>query len=444
MDKDKFIKSCFEKAEKKGFECFELFFVNGDTISLKALDGELSEYKISNSLGVNFRGIYSGKMGFSFSEIIDEETPDFLVNKAFDAAKEIESEDEVILYKGAEEYPKLKLYNEELSKTPISEKIAYVLDLEKKALALEGVEKVGFASYSETSGETRIINSLGLDVSMKSNNAFSVIYGTGSHEGKTYSEYAGTYSNDFNKIKEDKLEKKFRDDLVSKFGSEPLKSGEYKTVLSPEASAQLLTVFSSMFNAESVQKGVSLLKGKLGEQVFGKNINIVDDPLLENGIASQIFDSEGVACFRKELVKDGVVKTYMHNLKTAKKDGVKTTGNASGGYKSAVGISPSNLYIEAGDISEKALISKAEKGVYVKTFEGLHAGANPISGDFSLSATGYLIENGEKTKPVNKIIISGNYIKMLNDVTMISDKVEFENSPIGSPALFVPSMTIAG
>ncbi len=444
MNRNNFIKLCFNIAKEKGFEDCELFFSDGKSVSLRALDGELSEFKISSKGGVNFRGIYKGRMGSAFSEVIDEATAEFLVSKSLDAACGIEDDDEVMLYPGDEIYPEMNLYNEGLEKVPMSEKIDYVLELEKKALALDGVDKLSFAGYSESSGETRIVNTLGLDVSVRANMAFSVIHGLGTHQGKTYTGYSFGYSDDFKKIRDMGLEHKFRDKLVAQFGAESISSNTYKSVLSRTASGELLSAFYSMFNAEVVQRGMSLLKEKIGEKIVGENISIVDDPLLEKGIGSSPFDSEGVACFKKYLVEKGELKTFMHNLKTAKKAGVKTTGNASRGYKGTVGISPSNLYIEPGDVSEEEMIAEVGEGFYITEFEGLHAGANAVSGDFSLSAKGFLIEGGKKTSPVNQVVVSGNYLTLLSDVVMIGDELKFEEDAIGSPALVVASLSVAG
>lgn len=445
MTRSDFISKCFSLAQEKGFESYELYFSNSKSVSLKAADSELLEFSISDTGGVNFRGIYKGKMGSAFSELIDEDTAEFLVSKAFDAQKEIEDDDEVMLYEGGGDYPKLELYNDNLATVEMDDKIAYVLDLEKRACALDEVDKLSYASYSESSHESRIVNSHGLDVSEMANIAYSLLYGVGKDDKDTYSGWALVASNDFDKIKKSDLAERFSKKLSSQFGAAPIKSGEYKAVLSPNASSELLAVFASfMLNAEMEQKGLSLLKGKLETSIASACLSIVDNPLLEDGFGSSSFDSEGVPSFKKYLVQEGVLKTFMHNLKTAAKSGVKTTANAARSYAGSMGISPSNLYIEPGDISEPDLLVKAENGIYITEFEGMHAGANAVSGDFSLSAKGFVLEGGKKTDPVKGIVVSGNYLDMLCDIDCVAKDLHFEGSSIGSPTVLVNKLNVAG
>jgi len=144
-----------------------------------------------------------------------------------------------------------------------------------------------------------------------------------------------------------------------------------------------------------------------------------------------------------------VLKTLLYNLETAKKAGIESTGNASkGGYDAPVGISPYAFFIEAGDKSTDELCKLAGNGIYITDLNGLHAGTDAVTGDFSLESAGYMIENGKKTYAVKNFTLAGNFFKLLIDIVALSDKIEYgapgSYTVIGSPAAFLRDMSVAG
>ncbi|HHY15595.1 MAG TPA: TldD/PmbA family protein, partial [Firmicutes bacterium] len=165
--------------------------------------------------------------------------------------------------------------------------------------------------------------------------------------------------------------------------------------------------------------------------------------------ASSPFDAEGVPTRTKNVLEAGQLKTYLHNLKTAQKDGVQSTGNAArASFKSPVGISPSNFYIKPGDADYQELITELGDGLIIISVQGAHSGANPVSGDFSLGAYGYLVENGKIIRPVDQITIAGNFFDLLEDVEIVGSDLEF-GSPgmggnVGAPSLIVEKLAVAG
>jgi PmbA protein len=175
----------------------------------------------------------------------------------------------------------------------------------------------------------------------------------------------------------------------------------------------------------------------------------VDDPLLENGAATAPFDGEGVAGRRKNVIEAGRLTTYLHNLKTARKDGVESTGNASRpSFKSPVGIAPTNFFIEPGQAGFADLIQALGDGLIIINVQGTHSGANPVSGDFSLGAYGYLVQGGRIVRPVEQITIAGNFFRLLENVEAVGSDLEFGNpgyrGNVGSPSLIISNLAIAG
>jgi PmbA protein len=253
----------------------------------------------------------------------------------------------------------------------------------------------------------------------------------------------------YNKLSPETVGKKAALKALETLGATPVPSGKYKVVLENDCAGSLLNVFFDAFSADASHKGFSLLKGKLGEKVAADCVTIIDDPLIPWAMGSQPFDSEGVACYSKTVVENGVLKTFLHNLKTARKDGVKPTGNGyKGGYNAPLGIGPTNFFIKPCEQSPEELFAKAGDGLIITDFQGLHAGANPVSGEFSLQAQGFVIKDGKKDRPVELITVSGNFFRLLENIIAVADDLDFENprgiSTIVSPSILVDSLDIAG
>jgi len=222
-------------------------------------------------------------------------------------------------------------------------------------------------------------------------------------------------------------------------------SGQYRVVIQNLAMTDLLETFSPAFSAENAQKELSLLKGKIGEAVAAVSVSIVDDPLRTDGFASRPFDAEGVPSQRHSVVENGVFQTFLHNLKTAHKDGVASTGNADkGSYASSVRVSPTNFYIEAGTESFEAMLTDIGDGLVITEVEGLHAGANAVSGDFSLLSKGYTVKNGKREIPVEQITIAGNFFDMLKNIRSVGTDLRFPSGGFGSPSIDVGTLSVAG
>ena len=190
---------------------------------------------------------------------------------------------------------------------------------------------------------------------------------------------------------------------------------------------------------------MSLLKDKEGNIIASNFLNIVDNPLLNNGLASTPFDDEGVSTYKKYIIKDGKLVTLLHNLKTANKANTKTTGNGfKSSYSSVVSVSPTNLYIESGKKTFEELLYGIKEGVIVTDFAGLHSGTNSITGDFSLAAKGYFIENDKKSYPIEQITVAGNFFELIKNIEDIANDLVFPLSSIGSPSIKIKSLSIAG
>lgn len=430
----------FELGKAKGIEDLQVYYSADTEFEIEVFKGSVEKYAISDSARLSVKGIYDGKMGTVSTEVLGDEEFDFLVDSIIASAKAIDSEDEVFIYEGDESYPEVEgLFNSKLQEISAKEKIEAVQNFEKLVISKDERINMVQAFYGEGTTKVLIQNSKGLKLEKLVNNAVLgafIIASDGKDQRTTY-EYKQT--NAFEDFDLEKMASNGAEEACAQLGATPVESGEYEILLKNSASSSLLGPHISMFSAESVQRNVSLLKGKIGEVIGSDLVTLVDDPFMKNSAKSGAFDDEGVATKRKELIKNGELTGYLYNLKTAKKDNVKSTGN---GFNR--GIVPTNFYFVPGELDFDQEVKNMKKGLVITDLAGTHAGCNPISGDFSLQASGFLVENGEIVKPVALITVAGNYLTLLQDVTGVCSDLKFSFGFIGSPSLKIKSLKVSG
>lgn len=251
------------------------------------------------------------------------------------------------------------------------------------------------------------------------------------------------------KIDTEGLAKKAVENAKGKLGGEAAPTGVYPVVFDPEAMSDLIGVFSNVFSSEAAQKGLSRLAGKEGQVVASSVVTLIDDPFHPENPMPMAFDGEGSPTATKEVISGGELKTLLYNLKTANVAGKTTTGNASkSNYDSPVGIRPFTMYLKGGKQTEQELLEMAGSGVYINSLSGLHAGANPVTGDFSLQSAGFMIENGQKTRAVRSFTVAGNFFDMLKNIKAVANNVRLpmatSMTAYGAPSTLVENLSIAG
>ncbi len=449
MNLNLFMDKLFEAAKKSDFEDFEIYYSGGRSFMVRVYEGKVDEYSVNKTYGISFRALLNGKMGYSYTEAFDDESIDYLINKATQNAQIIENEDKQFIFAGSEKYSEVVAYNEALDDVPAKEKIKIALELEE--LAKNGhpsISSVATTILQSGSGKIKIKNSKGLDLSFEDNMLFCYVVPIAKSGEKMVDGAEFQLVTDMSELDIKSVAKAAVDKATAMLDAKSVQSGNYKIIFENECAGDLISTFSGIFSAENTQKELSLLKGKVGEKIASDIVTLIDDPLLEGGYASCPFDSEGVAAYTKNVVENGVLKTLFHNLKTAEKEGVKSTGNASkGSYKSSIGVSGSNFYMKPGEENLNELMESVKDGLLITELAGLHSGANAVSGDFSLSAKGFLIENGKKTHAVEQITIAGNFYTLLEDIEKVGSDLRFGlpgSECIGSPSFVVKSLSVAG
>ena len=443
---ERFLKKLMEEAKTAGIEACEAYIVERDSFGATVTGGEVAEYKSNTTRGLGFRGTRNGKMGYSSTEAFDDEAIRQLITGVLESAELCEDPDPVFFYSGNEPVPELDLCSEELQGISPEEKIECAKKLENVIKAYDNRIAKAERNVISTGRHTiRIVNSNGMDRSFTED--MCVMYGmaVAKEDQAVSTGFYGDGGRSFAKLDAEKIGREVGRRAIFGLNASQITSGKYRVVFTNEAMADLLQTFCGIISAENAQKGLSLLKGKLGEKVASDCVTLIDDPLLLEGLDARPFDAEGVPSKAHTVIENGVFKTFLHNLKTAYKDGVETTGNASkAGYNGTVHVAPSNLYLKPGQRSLEEMLVSIGNGLVITDVSGLHAGANAVSGDFSLLSKGYTFRNGKLDQMVEQITVAGNFYDLLKQIQELSSQLVFPLGGIGAPDVDAGELAISG
>ena len=429
-----------EAAKKAGIAPAEVSVTDSAAFSVRVRAGTLEDYKVSDKFRLTLRGRVNGRIGTASTQALDDEGLALLIQGVKESAELIETDEQDDILPPDTYYETVRCFSEPVESITAEEKIALARSIDERLHAADKRIKPDATVVSTASESFCLKNSLGLDLSHQSNMIYAYASCLAKEGDASATGFKLLWGYGMDDVQSEAIADGCVQDALSKLGAGRMKSGAYPVVIRNNAMADLLSTFSGVFSADNAQKGMSLLAEKEGQRIAGSSVTIVDDPLMEWGLGSCPFDREGAATKRKNIVEHGVLTTLLHNRKTAKKAGVKTTGNAAGAGR----VAPSNLYLAPGKENLDALLEHMGSGVLLTEVSGLHAGANPVSGDFSLLARGFEVADGKPVRAVEQFTVAGNFYKLLEDITAVGSDLLFEGSPIGSPSAAVCSLSVAG
>ena len=444
MDFQQFKTAVIARCAELGVTEYELYYQAAESVSCGAFQREINEFKSASEGGVCLRCVWSGRMGYASTEELTAAEARALVDRAVDNASVLESDDPVLLAEGGQSYGTVTPSDCAMPQTDAL--VARVLQVQEQLYAsseavVDGCQTEAIAERSKVA----ICNSRGLDLSHETTLSALVAVSVVSDGKEMANEFSVKLGN-LEKIDSEALVKKTTEDALRKLGGGPAPTGKYPVLFAPDAMSDLLATFCAIFSSENAQKGLSKLGGKEGSVIASPIVTLVDDPFYPGSPLQSPFDAEGSPTCRKNVIEKGEFKTLLYNLKTAALAGKQTTGNASkAGYDAPVAVRPFTMYLEPGTVSREELIAGTPKGVLINSLGGLHAGANPISGDFSLQSAGFLIENGQLTESVKSFTVAGNFYDLLQNITALASDLETPGmGSFGSPTVRVEGLTIAG
>ncbi|MBI5047463.1 MAG: TldD/PmbA family protein [Deltaproteobacteria bacterium] len=433
------------KALKNKVDAWEIFYSSQRGLSVEAKDGKVDAFKVSSNEGVGLRVLKNKRIGFSFTSVLSKSSMKELLENAVAASKGVESDEFLSVTSPQQGVGKdLLLFDSSLDKTSEEDKIRKAIGLEQAAKGFDPrVSKVRKASYGESFFESRLINSVGVDVINKATFVSSNIMAVAEERGDSQMGWEMDMSHFAKDVDVVKVGRDAAKRAVGMLGARTIKTVKCPVVIENIIVGEFLEIIAPSFHADNLYKGKSMLKGKKGKKVFSDKVSIWDDGLLPNGWSTSEYDGEGVPRQKTSLAGRGVCLNYLYDTYWAKREGAASTGNAArSNFKSISTIGVSNFYMEKGVKDLNGLLRQMDRGLLLTNVLGAHT-ANPITGDFSFGADGLWVEGGRISHPVRGTAISGNMLELFSKIEIVGADLRFIGG-VGAPSLLISEMEISG
>jgi PmbA protein len=433
------------EAVRRGASAAEVIIRNRTEFEVGVRLGEVEKLKQSSDKGLGLRVLMEGRQASVSCSDFSRDAVLALLDEAVELARATSPDDSMGLPEPSEfarSIPDLDLYDEAIEKLTVEEKIEMALRAERAAQGYsDSIINFDGGGLDSASGSVILVNSLGF---------------AGEYRGTSISLSAVPVASDGVKMQRDywydvrrKLDSMDTPEEIGrmaakrtlrKLNGRAVPTQDVPVIFEPNMARELVGNIFQSASGESIFRKASFLVGRLGERVASAALTVVDDGTIRSGAGSRPFDGEGLPTRRTVVIQDGVLESYLLNSYTGRKLGMKSTGNAGRGLVGAPTVESGNLYIEPGEHSPEEIIKSISKGFYVTELIGF--GVNIVTGDYSRSASGIWIENGELTFPVQGVTIAGNLKEMLNSIEMVGNDLDFRGSVV-SPTLLIGRMTIA-
>jgi PmbA protein len=415
---------------------------------VRARDREVDSFSSSESRGVGVRVLFDGRLGYAWAADPGPAEAAELLAAARDNAAFATPDEANGLPQAAEANPIPGLFREAQADLGPDRKVALALGLERATTETDpAVRRVEEAIYGDAVSRIGVASTAGLGAEYSGTDCWCMVLALAERDGETQTGHAFRVGREIDELAWEEAAREAAERGARMLGAIKPKTERLPVILDPWAASSFLGVLAGSLSAEEVQKGRSLLADRVGEEVGSSLISLVDDGRLTEGPAAAPFDDEGVPTATTVLVERGVLRSFLHNTETARRGGAASTGNARrSSYRGVPGVAPSNLFVEAGSASPEELLGRAGRAVYVQEVTGVHSGANPVSGEFSVGATGLRVEGGTLAEPLREMTVASTLLDMLTAVTAIGADLRFfpGAGAIGTPTLLVGEMTVAG
>ena len=439
-------KVLFDAAIKAGLTDYDVYYRMSTELSADALNHEPNASSFGTVGGVSFRCAVDGKIGAASTEMLEKDELEALVPRAMANAALLDADEEPIFYlpQSGDAYRKVTVDKPALPTAGELRRVANELqDRIYKAsnLVADGTETAAGA----TEVTVCLANARGLSLSHSA--AMRYAYAEAVINDGNEPSYGTAITGELDAAKSGIAEKAVSEAL-SRLGGTPVKTGKYKVVLSAKQVRALFSAFSGIFSGKKAMLGLSLLKGKENTKIASPTLTIYDDPFYPGNTMQIPFDAEGVPTYKKALVEEGVLKTLLYDLTTAKKTGNASTGNAGrGSYADPVSIRSYCHAIAPGSATLDELFAQMGEGLYITELKGLHAGCDAVTGDFSIESAGFAVKNGKLAGPVKAFTVAGNFFELLKSIEAVGCEVETGIcgfSMTAAPAMLIKDISVAG
>ena len=423
---------CLDLAKKLGATDVNVNVGNSISETVNFRNKKLDESNRSDNLGIDITTYIGKKKSSISSSNLLNDNINILIEKCIETTKNTPEDefnslpDKNLLAKKVKD---LNLYDD--THIENDNKIEYLKRLEVVASADKKIVNTE-SSFVEDKSNFILANSDGFCKGFKTSSFIVSSVAVAKNDNSMERDYDYTLKCHLKDIKDaEELGKKAAEQTIRKLSPKKIGSEKIAIIFDKRIAKGILSTFASAISSSAISRGTSFLKDKINQKIFSNSINVLDKPDILKGLGSRSFDAEGVKTDMLKLVDQGVLKHYLIDTYNGNKLNLKSNGRSGG---------TSNLYFDNGKITYKDLINSNSRSLYIT--ETIGHGSNIVTGDYSVGATGFLIENGEFKYPINEFTIAGNFKDMFQNITL-ADDLEFEYST-NSPTMMIEGMVVAG
>ncbi len=423
---------CIDFAKKNGATDVQVSVGNSISETVNFRNKKLDESERSDTLLINLTTLINKKKSTISSSNLEKNNLNILINRCIETTKNSPDDeynclpDQELLAKNIND---LNLYDK--SHISNEKKINFLSEVDENVFINDKIEN-SESSFSENKSIFTLANSKGFLGGYKSSSFSASCVAVAKSNGSMERDYEFTNQRFLEDIaKADKIGKVASDNAIKKLNSKKISSEKIPIIFDKRISRGVLNILSSAISGSSIARNTSFLKGAINKEIFNKKIDVIDKPDILKGLASRPFDSEGVISSEIKIVENGILNTYLTDTYYGKKLNLKSNGRAGG---------TTNLFFQNGSSSFDDLIKSYPKLLYVT--ETIGHGSNLVTGDYSVGASGFIIENGEFVYPVSEITIAGNFKDIFKNLTLAND-LEYKYAT-NAPTTLVEGMTVAG
>ncbi len=422
-----------QQAEARGVAA-EVLGEQSRRFNARAWHGRLDQTTQAVQRGLGVRVVVDGRVGYAYSEELAAPALDWMLTEALENAALQDTASGFIPAGVA--LGRHDLLGNGLAAS-LEAKVQTALGFEATLREDRRVKEVSAATYAEVEHDVTVASTMGATGSYRRGIA-GIIGSVVMEEGTSRKQgWEAEWVTQLQVLDPGRTALTLTEGTARMLGARPLRTGRYPAYIEPKAFAELLAYFWHLWSGKTVMEGKSRLQGQLGKAVAASIMTLIDDPMLPDGLARRPFDAEGTPCQRVTLVEAGVLKTYLTNSETARALRIENNGHAARRYRDVLGVAPSNLYVHPGTgVSMR-------RGVLVTEMMGLHAGTDPISGEFSVQALGQWVDEGQVAYPVEDFAVAGDFLSLLERITALGEALSWELAGTGGAAFGAPLVEVA-
>jgi PmbA protein len=433
-------------AQARDGEEVEAYVARGRDTEVKVFDGEVESLSSAETEGVGVRVVHEHRQGFAYAGSLD---PDAVVEALAEARDNagFGTVDEFLGLPAPDGVAPadLDLFRDELASCPTDDKVGLALEVERATRAADArIRGVETAEYGDAAFESAIASSTGLRATSRRTVCSVYAYALAGEGAETQTGYGYDVGRHPGELDVGKAATMAAERATRMLGARQPSSRKITILLDPLVTAQFLGVLSAALSGDAVLKGRSMFADRVGEDVAAAAFTLTDNPTNPEAYGASQYDAEGLATRPTTLMQDGVLQGFLHNTYSARRAGTSSTGSAVRGFKSTPGVGSRALSLVPGDRDQDELIAAVGEGLLVRSAIGLHSGANPVSGDFSVGVEGLMIRGGNLAEPVREATVASTLQRMLKDVAAVGSDLEWLPGGAAGLTLVIGDVSLSG